>query len=160
MRFPTTRSARTTTRSTPRRSTRVARNSGVVIAGVGGALALSMGAASAHDCFIPMYNLNAPQSANWEQLTAEQGAGYFFDYEAPCAAASKAGYAALKAAKLPVGVKIYVGSNANEEHMTIGSHSANPNLADGKGLENFVAGSEVPFQMIQTWYDAASATSC
>ena len=107
-----------------------------------------------------MHNLNAPQSANWETINAEQIAGFGLGYEAPCPGAAKAGYAALKAARLPVAVKIYVGSNANEEHMTIGSHSQNPNLANGKGLENFVAGSELPFQMAGAWVDAASAYAC
>ena len=142
------------------RFTTTARRSATVVAAAGAALAISAGAASAHDCFVPVYNLNAPQSANWETLNAEQGAGFIFDYTAPCAGASKAGYAALKAAGLPLGIKIYIGSNANEEHMTIGSHSQNPNQADGKGLENFVAGSEVPFQMIGTWVEAASAYPC
>jgi hypothetical protein len=142
------------------RFTTTARRSATVVAAAGVALAISAGAASAHDCFIPMHSLNGPVSANWEALTAEDGARFMMGYEAPCAGATKAGYAALKAAGLPVGVKIYIGSNANEEHMTIGSHSQNPNQADGKGLENFVAGSEVPFQMIGTWVEAASAYPC
>ena len=136
-----------------------ARRSATVLAAAGTALAISAGAASAHDCFIPMYTLNAPQSANWETLTAEDGARFIFEYEAPCAGATKAGYAALKAAKLPVGVRIYIGSNAAGE-MTIGGGSQNPNLANGKGLENFEAGSELPFQMIGTFVDAASHHAC
>ena len=142
------------------RFTTSARRSATVVAAAGAALAISAGAASAHDCFIPMYSLNGPQSANWEPISAEFAANNFAGFPTPCAGAAKAGYAALKAAGLPVGIKIYVGSNANEEHMTIGSHSQNPNQADGKGLENFVAGSEVPFQMIGTWVQAASAYSC
>ena len=137
-----------------------ARRSATVVAAAGAALAISAGAASAHDCFIPMQSLNGPASANWEPLTAQDGALFMLGYEAPCDGAVKAGYAALKAAKLPVGIKIYLGSNANEQHMTIGSNSKNPNLANGKGLENFVAGSPVPEQMITTWVAAASAHPC
>ena len=140
-------------------TTRTTRRSVTVAAAAGAALAITAGAASAHDCFIPMYSLNGPVSANWEAINAEQIAGFGFGYEAPCAGASKAGYAALKAARLPVGVKIYVGSNAAGE-MTIGQHSANPNLANGKGLDNFEAGSELPFQLAGVWYDAASQYVC
>ncbi len=136
-----------------------ARRSATVVAAAGAALAISAGAASAHDCFIPMQSLNGPVSANWEALTAQDGALFLMGYEASCDGAVKAGYAALKAAGLPVGVKIYVGSNAGGE-MTIGEHSANPNLANGKGLENFVAGSPVPEQMITTWVTGASAFPC
>ncbi|GAA1921812.1 hypothetical protein [Nocardioides marmoribigeumensis] len=141
------------------RITTTTRRTATVVATAGAALALAAGAASAHDCFVPMQSLNAPVSANWEAINAEQIAGFGFGYEAPCAGASKAGYAALKAAGLPVGVKIYVGSNAAGE-MTIGGHSANPNLADGKGLDNFEAGSELPFQIAGVWYDAASHHVC
>ena len=143
-----------------RSTTRTVRRSATVVAAAGAALAITAGAASAHDCFIPMYSLNGPQSANWEALTAQDGAFFMAGYEAPCDGAVKAGYAALKAAKLPVGLKIYVGSNANDEHMTLGSHSANPNLADGKGLEHFPAGSPLPEQMIFTWVAGASAYPC
>ena len=136
-----------------------ARRSATVVAAAGAALAISAGAASAHDCFIPMYSLNAPKSANWEPINAEQAAGFIAEYQAPCPGAAKAGYAALKAAGLPVGIKIYVGSNAAGE-MTIAGGSSNPNLANGKGLENFVAGSELPFQMVGTWVGAASQHPC
>jgi hypothetical protein len=141
-------------------TTRTVRRSATVVAAAGAALAISAGAASAHDCFIPMYNLNGPQSANWEPITAEFAANNFAGFPTPCAGAAKAGYAALKAAGLPVGIKIYVGSNANEEHMTIGSGSANPNLADGKGLENFQLMSPVPDQMLGTWISAAAQYTC
>ena len=152
------RSTRTADR-TARRSLISTRSSATAGAAAVAVLALAASPASAHDCFVPVHNLNAPQSANWETINAEQIAG-FMDFEAPCPAAAQAGYAALKAARLPVAVKIYLGSNANEEHMTIGSHSANPNLADGKGLENFVAGSELPFQIAGAWVEAASAHPC
>jgi hypothetical protein len=135
------------------------RGSATAAAAAGAVLAIAASPASAHDCFIPMYSLNAPQTANWESISAEQAAGFIYEYEAPCVGAAKAGYAALKAARLPVGIKIYVGSNAAGE-MTIGGHSANPNLANGKGLDNFEAGSELPFQMVGTWVDAASHYSC
>ena len=142
------------------RITTTARRSATVVAAVGAALAISAGAASAHDCFIPMYSLSGPQSANWEPFSAEFAANNFAGFPTPCAGAAKAGYAALKAAGLPVGIKVYVGSNANEEHMTIGSHSANPNLANGKGLDNFVAGSPIPDQMLGTWIAAAAQYPC
>ncbi len=133
------------------------RRCATVVAAAGAALAISAGAASAHDCFIPMYSLNAPQSANWETITAEQAAGLIFEYQAPCTGAAKAGYAALKASGLPVGIRIFIGKGGE---MTIGENSANPNLANGKGLENFEAGSELPFQMVGTWVEAAAAYPC
>ena len=136
------------------------RRSATVLAAAGATLAISAAAASAHDCFIPMYSLNGPSSANWEPITAELAANNFAGFPTPCAGAAKAGYAALKAAGLPVGIKIYLGSNANEEFMTLGSHSANPNLANGKGLDNFEAGSPVPDQMLGTWIAAAAAYPC
>ena len=56
-----------------RSTTRTVRRSATVVAAAGAALAITAGAASAHDCFIPMYSLNGPQSANWEALTAQDG---------------------------------------------------------------------------------------
>lgn len=129
------------------------------LSGVGavGALALGVSAASAHHCFIPMYSLDGPSSPNWFVVSAQMGA-QFEGIEAPtCDAAVDAGYDALQAAGLPVGIKIF-------EKMTIGDpkHEGrmNPNGADGKGLEYFEAGSELPFQMVGTWVEGAESASC
>jgi hypothetical protein len=113
--------------------------------------------AMAHHCFIPMYSLKGPQSGNWFVVSAEMGAMFEHGYTADCDEAVAAGYAALRAAKLPVGIKI-------KESMTIGDpkHQGrmNPNGADGKGLEYFGAGSELPFQMVDTWVAGAESVSC
>ncbi len=129
------------------------------LSGVGavGALALGVSAASAHHCFIPMYSLNGPSSPNWLVVSAEMGA-QFEGIEAPtCDAAVEAGYDALRAAGLPVGIKIF-------EKMTIGDPKEtgrmNPNGANGKGLEYFGAGSSLPMEMVMTWVAAAEAEGC
>jgi hypothetical protein len=132
------------------------RRAGLAVAATGTAAVLAAAPAMAHHCFIPMYSLDAPASANWFPLTAEDGAG-FEGYVAGCDAAVDAGYAALHAAGLPVGIKIF-------EKMTIGDpkHEGrmNPNGANGKGLEYFEAGSELPFQMVGTWIEGAESVDC
>ncbi|AXH95249.1 hypothetical protein [Ornithinimicrobium avium] len=121
------------------------------------ALAMGAGPALAHHCFIPMYNLNAPASPNWFVVSAEDGATLEAGYVTGCDAAREAGYAALRAEGLPVGLKIF-------EKMTIGDPKGtgrmNPNGANGKGLEYFGAGSELPFQMVGTYIQAASSVDC
>lgn len=130
-----------------------------VLAGTAAVAAVAMGAgpALAHHCFIPMYTLNGPASPNWLVFSAEQGAELEAGYTTGCAAARDAGYAALRSAGLPVGIKIF-------EHMTIGDPKGtgrmNPNGANGKGLEYFGAGSELPMQMVGTYIQAASAVDC
>jgi hypothetical protein len=127
-----------------------------------GATLLGAAPAMAHHCFIPMYTLNGPTSPNWFVVSAEMGASFGEEegeigYIAECEAASEAGYAALREAGLPVGIKIM-------EKMTIGDPKGkgrmNPNGADGKGLEYFGAGSELPFQMIDTWIAGAESVDC
>ena len=125
-------------------STTTLRRLGVVTAGAAAAVAVTAASASAHHCFVPMYSLDGPTSANWFVLTAADGAG-FEGYTAPCEGADRAGYAALREAGLPVGLKIF-------EKMTIGDpkHTGrtNPNGANGKGLEYFGEGSPLPEQMV------------
>jgi hypothetical protein len=123
-----------------------------------GALALGAAPAMAHHCYVPMYSLSAPSSANWLVFTAEAGAGEIVGYEAACDGAVEAGYDALRAAGLPVGIKIF-------EPMTIGDPkgtggSANPNGANGKGLEYFGAGSTLADEMLMTWIEGAQAHEC
>ena len=120
------------------------------------AVALGAAPAMAHHCFIPLYSLTGPTSENWFVVSAEMGAG-FEGYEAPCAAAVAAGYDALQEAGLPVGIKVF-------EKMTIGdpSHEGrmNPNGADGRGLEYFGAGSELPFEMVEAFIEGAEGADC
>ena len=123
-----------------------------------GALALGAAPAMAHHCYVPMYTLNAPASANWLVFSAEAGAAEIAGYEAACDGAVEAGYDALEAAGLPVGIKIF-------EHITIGDPkgtggSSNPNGANGVGLEYFGAGSTLAEEMVGTWIGAASAYEC
>ncbi len=133
-----------------------------LLVGTAAVAATLLGAAPAlaHHCFIPMYSLNGPSSPNWFVVSAELGAEIADEenpYFAECPEAAEAGYDALRAAKLPVGIKI-------KESMTIGDpkHTGrmNPNGADGKGLEYFEAGSELPFQMLATWIAAAEDFDC
>jgi hypothetical protein len=60
-----------------------------------GALVLGAAPAMAHHCYIPMYTLNAPASANWLVFSAEAGAAEIAGYEAECDGAVEAGYDAL-----------------------------------------------------------------
>lgn len=135
----------------------VLRRVAVVGGATAAALALGAGAATAHHCYIPMYSLNGPASANWEVITAEGGAAGLAGYTAACDAAVQGGYDALEAAGLPVGIKIKVsktiGDPKNEGRM-------NPNGADGKGLEYFGAGSTLADEMVMTWIAAAKDVDC
>ena len=121
------------------------------------ALVLGASPAYAHHCFVPMYTLEGPQSDNWVVYTAELGAAEVAGYEAPCEAAATAGYDALEAAGLPVGLKIFA-------KMTIGDPKEegrmNPNGANGVGVEYFGAGSTLPDEILGTWIGAASAYDC
>ena len=122
------------------------------------AIAVGGAPAMAHHCFVPVYTLDrSPTSENWFVVSAELGAVFEASYEAPCDGAVDAGYDALRAAGLPVGIKIF-------EKMTIGDPKEqdrlNPNGADGGGLEYFGAGSELPFQMIETYIEGAKGPDC
>ncbi|KGN31495.1 hypothetical protein N802_03770 [Knoellia sinensis KCTC 19936] len=133
------------------------RRAGLAVAGAATATVLAAAPAMAHHCFIPMYSLKGPVSANWFVVSAELGAQFEHGYVAACPEAVDAGYAALRAEKLPVGIKI-------RDDMVIGDpkHTGrmNPNGANGKGLEYFEAGSELPFQMIDTWVEGANSVDC
>ena len=134
------------------------RRAGLAIAATGTAAVLAAAPAMAHHCFVPMYSLDgAPSSANWFVMSAADGAMFEAGYEPACDAAVDAGYDALRAAGLPVGIKIF-------EKMTIGDpkHTGrtNPNGANGKGFEYFGAGSELPFQMVETFIEGAESADC
>ena len=138
-------------------STTTLRRLGTVAGAAAAAVAVTATSASAHHCFVPMYSLSGPTSANWFVVSAAMGAG-FEGYTADCAGAEEAGYAALQEAGLPVGLKIF-------EKMTIGDpkgteHVPNPNGADGKGLEYFGAGSTLADEMLETWIGAVEAYDC
>lgn len=133
------------------------RRAGVVAAGTTAAIALAAGSASAHHCYVPMYSLNGPTSANWFVVSAEDGAALLAGYTAPCDGAAQAGYDALQDAGMPVAIKI-------KESKTIGDPKdegkMNPNGANGKGLEYFGAGSMLADDMVSTWIGAASGHAC
>jgi hypothetical protein len=134
------------------------RRLGVVTAAAAAAVAVTATSASAHHCYVPMYSLSGPTSANWLVISAEAGAAELADFEAECDEAADAGYDALRAAGLPVGIKIF-------EKMTIGDPKAtdripNPNGANGKGLEYFGAGATLAEDMVGTWIAGASAHEC
>jgi hypothetical protein len=133
------------------------RRAGIVAAGTTAALALGMGTASAHHCYVPMYSLNGPTSSNWLVFSAEDGAA-MGEYTAACDGAADAGYDALREAGMPVGIKIF-------DKMTIGDPKGefripNPNGADGKGLEYFGAGSTLADDMVATWIAGAESYTC
>ena len=109
-------------------------------------------AASAHHCYIPMYHLNGPASANWFVATAELGALDIVGFETGCDEQRDAGYAALEEAGLPVAIKI-----SNKK--VIGEGSSNPNLGNGKGLEH-LGTSTLAEEMLMTYIAAASAVAC
>lgn len=134
------------------------RRFGVVTAAAAAAVAVTAGSASAHHCFVPMYSLDGPTSSNWFVVSAEMGASFLAGFEPDCDEAVDAGYDALRADGLPVGIKIF-------EKMTIGDPKdagrvPTPNGADGRGLEYFAAGSTVADEMVTTWIAAADAHDC
>ena len=118
------------------------------------AVAVGAAPAMAHHCYIPMYTLNAPVSANWFVISAEEGAELIAGYVPECDGGADAGYAALRAARMPVGIKLF-------EKMTIGDPKEtghmNPNGANGVGLEYFGAGSTLADEMVTTWIEGAQA---
>jgi hypothetical protein len=134
------------------------RRLGVVSAAAAAAVAVTATSASAHHCYVPMYSLSAPASSNWFVLSAETGADLIFGYQAACDGAADAGYDALRAEGMPVGIKIF-------EKMTIGDPKGTeriptPNGANGKGLEYFGAGSTLADEMVETWIAGADAHDC
>lgn len=116
--------------------------------------------AMAHHCFVPMYTLDGPQSENWFVVSAELGAIFEEGYVAECDEAIDAGYAALKEAGLPVGIKVFgkmtIGNPKGDET----GGSSNPNGANNVGLEYFGAGSELPTSMVMTWIEGAESVDC
>ena len=118
------------------------------------AVAVGAAPAMAHHCYIPMYTLKAPVSANWFVVSAEEGAELIAGYVPECDGGADAGYAALRAARMPVGIKLF-------EKMTIGDPKEtghmNPNGANGVGLEYFGAGSTLADEMVTTWIEGAQA---
>ncbi len=137
-------------------STTTLRRLGTVAGAAVAAVAVTATSASAHHCFVPMYSLSGPTSANWLVVSAAMGAG-FEGYTAECEGAEQAGYAALREAGLPVGLKVF-------EKMTIGDpkHTGrmNPDAANGVGLEYFEASSPLPGRMVETNVAGASAYDC
>jgi len=142
-------------------STTALRRSALVAVAAAAAVAVSASSASAFHCYVPMYSLNGPtSSANWFVMTAESAAAdpEIAGFVAECDEAEQAGYDALRAAGMPVGIKIF-------EKMTIGDPKGveripNPNGADGKGLEYFGAGSTLAYEMLDTWIGAAASYEC
>ena len=134
------------------------RRLGVVGVAAAAAVAVTAGSASAHHCYVPMYSLDGPTSSNWFVISAETGADLIAGFQAECQGAADAGYAALRAERMPVGIKIF-------EKMTIGDPKGedripNPNGANGKGLEYFGAGSTLADDMVTTWIAGADAYEC
>lgn len=142
------------------------KRAGVVTAASTALVLAGATSASAHHCFVPMYSLNAPTSANWFVVDAETGASFGDEngeggFVTECDEARDAGYAALEDAGLPVAIKIF-------EKMTIGESTTgngkgavtNPNGADGTGLEFFGSGSGLPMEMVSTYISGASSVDC
>ena len=135
------------------------RRLGVVTAGAAAAIAVSAASASAHHCFIPMYSLNEPTSANWFPVSAELGAFFeigFTRRSLPCCRRRGLRRPACRRAAHRC-CKIF-------EKMTIGDPKRtgrmNPNGANGRGLEYFGAGSPLPEQMVATYVAGADAYDC
>ncbi|MDO5740083.1 MAG: hypothetical protein Q4P07_08035 [Ornithinimicrobium sp.] len=120
-------------------------------------VALAAGTASAHDCYIPMYSLNGPSSPNWMVFSAQDGAVEIAGYTPECAGAVDAGYAALRAEGLPVGIKIFAKMMIGDPKET---GRMNPNGANGVGLEYFGAGSSLADQMVEVWIGGAESYAC
>lgn len=137
------------------------RRAGVVVGATTAIVLASSTAASAHHCYIPMYTLSGPASANWFVVSAEMGAAEFAGVETECDAQRDAGYAALNEAGLPVGVKVFekmvIGSGMQEKGKGV---STNPNGANDVGLEYFESGSTLADDMLGTYIEGVMSTSC
>ena len=129
----------------------------LALGGATAAIVVAAPAALAHHCFIPMYSLDGPVSENWFVVSAELGAMFEAGYPTECEEAADAGYAALREAKLPVGIRVF-------EKMVIGDpkHTGrmNPNGANNVGLEYFEAGSGLPAMMVGTYIQGAETVDC
>ncbi|HSE10399.1 MAG TPA: hypothetical protein VLB29_17180 [Nocardioidaceae bacterium] len=150
------------------------RRAGVVAAASTALVLVGTSSASAWHCFLPVYDLDrAPASANWFVAGAEEGAFYLAGYTTPCAGAVDAGYAALEAAGMPVGIRIFekmtIGEGNNniargdEEAETSGSGqgaATNPNGGNGTGLEYLGSEPQWLVDMIGTYVAAAEEYDC
>ena len=131
----------------------LARRLAVTTTATVGALTLLTGTALAHDCFVPTKSLNGTQSDNWHVYTVPEVAVMFGAVQQPCPAQVEAGIAAVRADGLPLSFKIF-------GKQTIGAKAANGTLANGKGLENFLAGSTLPDQTVGVYAAAVQLTPC
>jgi len=142
------------------------KRAGVVTAASTALVLAGATSASAHHCFVPLYSLNGPASANWLVIDAETGASFGGEngeggFVTECDEARDAGYAALEDAGLPVAIKIFEKMTIGESATGNGKGAANnPNGADGQGLEFFGSGSGLPDQMVSTYVAAASSVDC
>lgn len=118
-----------------------------------GAFALLTGTALAHDCYVPTKSLNGPVSDNWHVINVPQAAEDFGMLVTPCPAQVDAGIAALRADGLPLSIKVFM-------RQTIGEKAGGGTLTNGKGLENFAAGSTLADEALMTYVAAASSTPC
>src|SRR5438309_1877574 len=108
----------------------------------GAALLIAASPAFATDCVIGVHSTKAPASSNWMTFTALDGAADS-GFLPACQAQIDAGYAALRAANLPLSLKV----RADKE---IGANSSSPRMADGHGLDHFDAGTPYPDQIVGT----------
>ena len=152
------------------------KRAGVVTAASTALVLAGTTSASAWHCFVPMYSLNGPtSSANWFVASAEFAAAELVGVPTECDAQREAGYAALEAAGLPVGIKVFekmtIGEGFNfkdlaEDHEYEGPSGSgqgvahNPNQSDGKGLEYFGGGSTLPDEMLATYIAAVMSVDC
>jgi len=133
------------------------RRIGLAGAAAGAAVLIGASPAIAEHCYVPMYSLNGPASPNWDVYSAERGASVFAEYEASCQGAVDAGYAALRAKQMPVGIKMFTKMTIGDPK---GTHRMNPNGADGKGLEYFEAESTLAEDILTVWIGAAAQHEC
>jgi len=116
-------------------------------------LALFTGPALAHECYIATKSTNGPQSANWSFFTVADAAGLFGGFEAACDEQLDAGEAALRAAGLPLSVKVF-------NRFTLAEKAPSKVTSDNKGLEHFGDGSTLADEALGTFIGAAAATDC
>lgn len=152
------------------------KRAGIVTAASAALVLAGTSSASAWHCFLPVYDLDRqPASANWFVAGADEGAFYLAGYTTRCTGAADAGYAALEAAGMPVGIRIFekmtIGEGNNNHKLAedpnymgpSGSGQGaehNPNGGDGKGLEYLGAEPEWLMDMIGTYIAAAETVDC
>ena len=117
-----------------------------------GALALLTGTALAHDCYLGTPTTKTPKSNAWHTIVIQDAVVQFGIFTPECDEQLEAGNDALRAAGLPLSVRVFAESE-------LAAKAPQRVLSDGRGMENFHYGD--PFeQIVMTFVGAAATAEC